>query len=272
MKYQRRRRLYSQNFLHSPELIAKLIGISSIGKNDTVVEIGPGRGLITRRLLEIAGKVIAIELDNKLYLKLKNKFTRSKNLDLVNADFLKFNLPNYGYKVFANIPFIITADIIRKLTSDNNFLEGYLVVQKESARKFIGMPHDNRNQMIATLLKPWFEIDIFWKFKREDFIPYPRVDSVMLNVKRLDKPLISYGRKKSYRDFVVYYYNHFRVARLDFSQFLKLFSEYMLSADKNRKEKVSREAERILEVQKGIQKIHRTRKDRNWYKFRSRRN
>jgi len=151
-----RRALRSQNFLRSQKLVAKLIRHSSIGKTDTVIEIGPGRGIVTEELLKVSGKVIAVELDSKLYNLLREKLQVHRNLDLVQTDFLKFELPTYTFKVFANIPFIITTDIIRKLTSEKSFQEGYLVVQKEAAKKFkwvtIRLTQSNDIDFIKTLV------------------------------------------------------------------------------------------------------------------------
>src|SRR3990167_3306460 len=90
MRYKQRQRLYSQNFLFNRKLITKLVSRSSIGKKDTVLEIGPGRGIITQELLKVAAKVIAVELDSKLYLQLKEKFKNVKNLELVHDKFSNF--------------------------------------------------------------------------------------------------------------------------------------------------------------------------------------
>ena len=94
---------YSQNFIKDPNLVERLLSNSSIGKNDVVLEIGAGGGVITRKLRERAKEVIAFEIDNDLPLK-----------DVVRGDFLDHPLPNYPYKVFSNIPFNITADIVKK--------------------------------------------------------------------------------------------------------------------------------------------------------------
>ena len=128
MLYKQRRRLYSQNNLVNPKLIAKLIRKSSLGKNDKVIEIGPGRGIITQELLKVAGRVTAIELDRKLYFHLKEKYKNAKNLELIRGDFLNFRMPPYSYKVFSNIPFNITSGVLRKLTDDDNFLEAYIFI------------------------------------------------------------------------------------------------------------------------------------------------
>src|SRR3989344_7221216 len=225
--YKIRRKLLSQNFLRNPELVKKLLRKSSIGKSDTVLEIGPGRGIITSELLRSAGKVIAIELDNNLYSHLVNGYRSNNKFEIVNANFLEFKLPTFSYKVFANIPFSITADIIRRLTSDHNFKEGYLIVQKEAARKFIGMPYDNKNQMMSALLKPWFDINVFYEFSRSDFYPRPNVDTVMIRISRVESPIIDVKEKSLYENFVLYTFNKFRVSCLEYKSFLNLFYNFL---------------------------------------------
>ncbi|KKR30766.1 hypothetical protein A2715_02020 [Candidatus Woesebacteria bacterium RIFCSPHIGHO2_01_FULL_39_32] len=267
MRYKQRQRLYSQNFLFNRKLITKLVSRSSIGKKDTVLEIGPGRGIITQELLKVAAKVIAVELDSKLYLQLKEKFKNVKNLELVHDKFSNFKLPLYPYKVFANMPFVITADVIRKLTSDNNFQEGYLVVQKEAAKKFIGLPYDSKNQMLATLLKPWFEINVCWEFNRYDFVPLPSVDTTMIRIIRVKKPVIDQNRARLYKDFVLYSYNRSKVAKLIFTQLIKQFNNFVRKANPEQISTVTQTARRISRQQELIQKIHRTRADKNWRKF-----
>lgn len=266
MSYQKRRRLYSQNFLHSPELVNKLIRHSSLGKKDTVLEIGPGRGIITSVLVEIVDRVEAVELDTALYKDLTGKFGGVKNLRLHNQDFFDFSLPKIPYKVFSNIPFVITADVIRKLTADKNFQEGYLVVQKEAAQRFIGKPYDYKNQMMATLLKPWFEISVFWEFNRSDFVPVPKVNTTMIRIIRASNPVIPVSQKENYIDFILYAYNRYKISYYDFSRIINMFKEY---GRKNVyfQNTVRQKSQKILKDQKSLFKIHRTRKDQNWRSF-----
>ncbi|OGM13796.1 hypothetical protein A3A76_04770 [Candidatus Woesebacteria bacterium RIFCSPLOWO2_01_FULL_39_23] len=262
-----RRRLYSQNYLRSPKLITKLIRNSSIGKNDTVLEIGAGRGIITQELVKFAGKVIAVEIDDNLYRELNKKFYEVRNCVTLHCNILDYNLPQYPYKVFANIPFIITADIIRKLTFDNNFQEGYLVVQNEAAKKFIGKPLDHRNQMMATLLKPWFDISLFWRFEKSDFVPTPKINTTMIRISKVTTPLINKSYAMLYRDFVLYKYSRSKVAKLNFDQFLKMFNSYVYKTSDAQKMVIANYARKILRQQKGLEKIHRTRLDKHWRKF-----
>ena len=269
MKYKLRQKLYSQNFLRNPKLVAKLIRNSSIGKKDTVLEIGPGKGIITSELLKVTKKVIAVELDKKLCLYLKERFKDTKNLELMNANFLSFKLPSYPYKVFSNTPFIITTDVIRKLTSDDNLIEACLIVQKEAAKKFIGMPYDNKNSMMATLLKPWFEIEAVWQFRKSNFVPQPNVVVVMITIRRRETPFVPWSSLRNYRDFVLYTYNRSKVAKLEFDKLLTLFDRYEQKTGERQKKNVSQKAKEFLAHQRKIQKIHRTRKDKHWRKYKS---
>ena len=250
MLYKVRRRLYSQNFLRNPKLINKLIGSSSIGKKDTVIEIGPGTGNITSQLLQTAGNVIAIEIDKKLFLFLKQRFQNVNNLKLIPGDFRNFRLPNYPYKVFANIPFNITSTVIRKLTNDENFIDGYLIVQNEAAKRFIGKPYDSKNSMISLLLRPYFSISVYSGFVRSDFIPKPSVDVVMIRIMKKENSEIEKGNAKLYKDYVVYSYNRLNLFDTDFNEVPKKFNNFIRNESKKEIKKVSLKAKKYLDHQR----------------------
>src|SRR6185369_5283806 len=104
-KRQHNKEFLAQNFLRSSKLVHRLVEKSSIGPQDTVVEIGPGHGIITAELARVAKRVIAIEKDRRLAERLRNRFQERPNVEIVESDFLEFPLPNYKYKIFANIPY-----------------------------------------------------------------------------------------------------------------------------------------------------------------------
>ncbi len=254
--YKLRRPSYSKINLADPKLITKLIRKSSIGEKDLVLEIGPGYGIITQELVKRARKVIAIELDSKLYQKLRAKLHNVANLRIYQNNFLKFNLPDTEYKVFSNLPFNITSAVIRKLTSDENFQEGYLVVQKEAARRFIGYPEATMNSMVSLLLKPWFDLSIHWQFRRSDFIPQPNVDTSMIRIIRVRQPLVDRNNANLYRDYVVYNYNRLNFANKDVNVILGKFRRFVETASSEEKAKVSKKAEKYLKNQKSFHKIN----------------
>src|SRR5579859_1341783 len=100
--YKLRRKLLSQNFLHSHSLVSQLVRNSSLGKNDTVIEIGPGKGIITQALLNLGATVLAVELDNHLNPYLTQKLANNPHFILYGNNFLNSPLPLTPYKVFAN--------------------------------------------------------------------------------------------------------------------------------------------------------------------------
>ena len=191
----------SQNFLTSAKTINRLIRKTSISASDHVIEIGPGKGHITKALLQNAKKVSAIELDKALFNKLSAKYESANNLKLYHQDFLKWKLPTTGpYKVFANIPFSHTTNIIRKLTeAANPPQEAWLTMEKSAAKRFMGLPRESAQSLI---IKPLFEMRVIYHFLREDFHPMPGTDVVLLHIKKKVPGDISQAEWRYYKNFI----------------------------------------------------------------------
>lgn len=208
---------YSQNLYTNKEKLKETIKLSEINFSDIVLDIGAGTGTITEELSRYAKQVIAYELDQKYSRELEEKFNNSSNIILKNENFLNIELPRKEFKIFSNIPFFITTDIINKITDVNSKLEeAFLFVQKESAERFAGEP---KNTQIATILSFMYEIKIREKFQKKDFKPMPNVDIVLLNIRRKD-----FNKKdfQLYRDFITYIFNQMNYSVLD--TFKKLFT------------------------------------------------
>jgi 23S rRNA (adenine-N6)-dimethyltransferase len=194
--------VHSQNFLRSPRLVERLLDRSGIGADDLVIEIGPGRGVITERLAARCRQVLAVEQDPVLVEALRVQFARAPNVALFAGDFLSFPLPLSTYKVFANIPFNITAAIVGKLTSGTSPpVDTYLAVQREAAARFMGTPQET---LVAVLLKPWFEPTVVHRFRPSDFFPRPGVAVVLFRVRRRDLPLVASRDAALFGDFAAY--------------------------------------------------------------------
>lgn len=197
----RRSVAYSQNFLRSPRLVDQLLARSGIGPDDLVVEIGPGTGIITERLAGRCRQVVAIEKDPVLACRLRDRLAALSNVALFEADALTFPLPLTDYKVFASIPFNVTAAIVGRLTTEPSApLDAYLVVQREAAERFLGEP---RETLASLLLKPWFEPTLIHRFRRDDFMPAPGVEVVMLRLRKRGPPLVAPADAQAFRDFAV---------------------------------------------------------------------
>jgi 23S rRNA (adenine-N6)-dimethyltransferase len=193
---------HSQNFLRDPALVRHLLDASTLNPEDTVYEIGPGRGVITDALARRCGRVIAVEKDPALARALRQRFADAAHVAVVDGDFLEHPLPDAPYKVFANVPFNVTAAVVTKLLAAPRPPEdSYLIVQREAAERFLGAPAET---LYAALLKPWFEPSVLYRFARADFVPAPRVDVVLLRLRKRGPPLVPEEERRSYRDFVTH--------------------------------------------------------------------
>ncbi len=218
---------HSQNFIHRPELVSDLLEVTSIGENDLVVEIGPGKGVITQQLTKRAGRVVAVERDPQFAEELSSLRKEGK-LQLVIDDFLEWRLPDEEYKVFSNIPFNYTADIVNKLTSSTSLpTDIYLIVQKEAAHRFAGEPY-HKNSLTSILLGLDFSVRILREIDRQEFEPVPSVDVVFVHFDHYDesqlpRSLIPEEERQLFRDFVVYGYSQWAPTVLD--AFSKIFTK-----------------------------------------------
>lgn len=191
----------SQNFITDRRLIQKIINLSNITKNDTIIEIGTGKGHLTETLCKKSGSVCSVELDRKLYERAGERLSQFSNLKLICGDFLKYHLPTKGnYKIFANIPYFITTQIVKKLTEAvNPPTDIWLVMEKGAAKRFAGIGRETVNSLS---LKVNWEMKIMYHFRREDFHPMPSVDSVLLYFSRKAQPDLSRSECGVFRKFI----------------------------------------------------------------------
>lgn len=187
----------SQNFLTDSKLLQRIVRLADFQKQDTVLEIGTGKGHLTEALCKRAGKVCSVEIDGKLLENAKKRLSKYANVELVLGDFMNYRLPAKGdYQVFANIPFFLTTQIVEKLTQGNNPPEHiWLVMEKGAARRFMGLSGENVKSLE---LKVGWEMKIVYHFRREDFHPKPSVDTVLIHFKKKAVPDLN---KREFREF-----------------------------------------------------------------------
>ena len=189
-----------QNFLISDEIIDQIIEASKIDKKDLVIEIGPGLGTLTSKLLENAGKVIAIELDTDMIKILKDRFNLYDNFILLNEDVLKVDLKELitkysnkdaNVKVVANLPYYITTPIIMKLLEDRLEIESITVmVQKEVADRITAKPGDKLSGAITYSVNYYAEAKNIVFVDKNCFMPAPEVDSEVIKLQIRNKPQV----------------------------------------------------------------------------------
>jgi 16S rRNA (adenine1518-N6/adenine1519-N6)-dimethyltransferase len=175
-----------QNFLIDGNAIHKLIGSAQIEADDTVLEIGPGTGILTLQLAKIAKHVIAIEKDARMVELLQKTFAHSKNVQIIHGDALKTNYTRYNiqdtkYKVVANLPYYITAPIIRKfLEEDRQPKSLTFIIQKEVARRICAKPP--KMSLLAVSVQFYATPKIVSTLKKDLFWPRPNVDAAIIHI------------------------------------------------------------------------------------------
>lgn len=193
---------HSQHFLRSPRVVAELIGHSNIRKNDIVYDLGAGSGVIASVLANRCKKVIAVEIEPSALKTLRRNLGNILNVDIVEQDILKLAIPEGRYKLFSNIPFSLSAPIVRKFTEANNPpIAMYLIVQRQFAKKLV--PGDDHfTSQLGAQLGPLFTVRIRKPLRRTDFTPPPAVDTVLLELKLREEPLLSVELMPNYREFI----------------------------------------------------------------------
>ena len=181
-----------QNFLKSPAVLGKIISAGEIAESDTVLEIGPGKGTLTQALLRHAGRVIAVEKDEKLFEFLQTKFAeeiKSGKLISIRDDILNLNASAYrlepsGYKIIANIPYNITGAVLKKfLTAKNQPSLMVLMLQKEVAQRIM----DKKGSLLSVSTKVYGSPSMVAKVPARFFSPRPKVDSAIIKIEDISR-------------------------------------------------------------------------------------
>ncbi|HUC88394.1 MAG TPA: 16S rRNA (adenine(1518)-N(6)/adenine(1519)-N(6))-dimethyltransferase RsmA [Candidatus Binatia bacterium] len=197
-----------QHWLNDQTSLEAMCQAARLEANDTVLEIGPGLGSLTKLLCEQAARVLAVELDNQLAISLKDRI-RADNLEVINEDILKFDLTKLPpkYKVVANIPYYLTSQLIRVLSeSVNPAAVATLLVQKEVAERLAAKP--GNLSILGVTAQFYWQVELGPVVKAELFTPQPKVDSQIVVLTWRDKPLFNGVDTKQY----------FRLVRAGFSQ------------------------------------------------------
>ena len=179
-----------QNFLTDPEVVENILSAAHVQPTDWVFEIGPGTGALTRELSGRVEKLIAIELDHQLVERLQQHFIDSKSVSILEGNILEFHLAEYleisgfadhSYKIIANIPYYITAPIIRALLSFAHQPESMtLMVQDEVAERLVARPGDM--SLLSLMAQYYADVEKKFFVPKEAFDPMPKVDSAVVQI------------------------------------------------------------------------------------------
>ncbi|OHA11010.1 MAG: ribosomal RNA small subunit methyltransferase A [Candidatus Sungbacteria bacterium RIFCSPLOWO2_02_FULL_48_13b] len=185
-------KLLGQHFLVDQNILQKIIKVAGIKNTDTVLEIGPGTGTLTFELAKHAGKVITVEKDRALAEILKEEIEHRevKNIEMIASDILKMPRESFArmvpYRVVANIPYYLTARLIRKLLGEvpqpNDIL---FTMQKEVAERIVSKPP--RMNLLALAVQIYGTPKILFKIPRNAFWPAPEVDGTLIAINDISK-------------------------------------------------------------------------------------
>lgn len=175
-----------QNFLTSVPARIAIVEAGEISPGDTILEIGPGRGFLTRALLETGASVVALEKDRDLIPVLQDMFSGYSNFDLIEGDALAYEPDKSGYKLIANIPYYITGAILeRYLTHRNQPDRVVVLVQKEVAERICAK--DGKESILSLSVKAYGDPRLVYRVSKGSFNPVPKVDSAVLQIKNISR-------------------------------------------------------------------------------------
>ncbi len=194
---------FGQHFLVDKKALKYIIAASDLTKQDTVIEVGPGLGVLTTELSNLAGQVISVEIDNGLARQLENNLPTGSNIRVINRDILETRPQDLldegtsGYKVVANLPYYITSPVLR------HFLEADLppelmvvMVQKEVARVITARPGDM--SLLSVGVQAYGSASIVANVPAGSFHPVPRVDSSIVRIVSHSQPLLTASNRQSF--------------------------------------------------------------------------
>ncbi|HMK61687.1 MAG TPA: 16S rRNA (adenine(1518)-N(6)/adenine(1519)-N(6))-dimethyltransferase RsmA [Dissulfurispiraceae bacterium] len=206
-----------QHFLFDPATLSRIVDVSGITPEDTIVEIGPGPGSMTQILASRAKLVIAVELDDKLYMSLLARFEKVQNIELHHADALKFDYSCIGipFKVVANIPYYITTPLIFMLMDAKPLLSTMtLTIQKEVAERIVAAPGSKDYGVLSISVQYFAKTKLEFVIPAASFKPVPKVDSAVIRIEMLEQPSVSVTDEGLF----------FKIVRAGFSQRRKTLS------------------------------------------------
>jgi len=177
---------FGQNFLINPHVVDKIISACNLKASDTVIEIGPGKGVLTQRIAHQVKKLFAIEKDKALVQELaKNLKLEGEGVILCHEDFLKFDFRKAGrdLKVIGNIPYYISSPIIEKLIDNRNLIHtAFIMVQLEFGQRLTAKPDCKDYSALSCFVQYYCQPHLLFKIKNTSFYPRPKVQSCFVRL------------------------------------------------------------------------------------------
>ncbi|MBT3366790.1 MAG: ribosomal RNA small subunit methyltransferase A [Nitrospina sp.] len=188
-----KKRPLGQNFLIDPNIAQNIIQLAQIQPGEPVVEIGPGKGVLTQLLINEADSLTAIELDPKLSRELQNRFSKSPSFKLIEGDAAKFDYGSLGtgLNVVSNLPYYAATHIMKKLIHyRNNIRSMTLMLQKEVVDRLTAKPGLRSYGSLSVYVQYHCEVQRLLEIPNTAFSPKPKIDSSLIGLKPLPQPRV----------------------------------------------------------------------------------
>jgi len=222
-----------QNFLIDENTVEQILNAANIKKEDLIIEIGPGLGTLTNKIIQRAGKVIAIELDDRMISILEERFNKYNNIQIIHEDILKVDLRKLiktekessnikSVKIVANLPYYITTPIIMKLLEEKLDIETITVmIQKEVADRLTEIPGKKLSGAITYSVYYYAEAEKVLNVPKSSFIPEPQVESEVIRLTLRESPPVRVIDEKRF----------FNIIKLAFMQRRKTLANALSSSN-----------------------------------------
>ena len=188
---------FGQNFLKDINIVERIADVANISKNDLVIEVGPGKGILTEQLALRSKRVLAYEIDKELEKDLRILQNQYSNIDIIFDDFINRNIcddiKEYTYEniyFVSNVPYYITTPILMKLMEEDiDFKKIVMMIQKEVGDRFSAQPNTKAYGSITVYLNYFYDVKKEFNVGRDQFIPVPNVDSVVVSFTKKNEML-----------------------------------------------------------------------------------
>ena len=202
-----------QNFLIDPNIVRKIVALAELGPSDHVLEIGPGRGILTEALSQAAGRVTAIEVDPRLHAYLETRQAELSNVELVCEDALVYPVESLpiGTVVVANLPYYISTPLLfRLLDQHGRFPRMVLMLQAEVADRLVAKPGGSDYGVLSVMAQYAADITKAFKVSAQCFRPRPEVASAVVLLRTKERTRLSQQEEAAFRALVKAAFAHRR--------------------------------------------------------------
>lgn len=203
---QRPKKRLSQNFLIDRNVAARIIRTALVSEEDSVIEVGPGRGMLTELIVGAGAKLICIEIDPALCASLEENFKGAANFKVINEDALKFSFVDLAaggdkkFKLISNLPYNISGPMLAKLIDERKvFTSMHLMFQKEVAERIVAGPGTKTYGSLSVLAQTYMDVKLEFNISPKLFRPIPKVESTLISLSVLSAPRVEVGSEEFFK-------------------------------------------------------------------------